>query len=136
MLPRSWAAATERAEVTIERLIREADEIQRLATAAGQHSAANGALIAKAKLAGLWVEKTNNTNTNRYVDPNSLSDAELAAVISGEPIDVEDGKPSTPRMGARGTREKVMARNKNRVLRSSRTASTSRLSLCARTARS
>ena len=44
------SAATERAEVTIEGLIREADEIQRLATAAGQHSAANGALIAKAKL--------------------------------------------------------------------------------------
>jgi hypothetical protein len=83
-------AATERAEVTIEGLIREAGEIQRLATAAGQYSAATSAMTSKAKLAGFWIEKTNNMNTNRNVDPNSLSDAELTAVISGEPIDVEE----------------------------------------------
>jgi hypothetical protein len=54
----------ERTIVTIESLIREADEIQRAAKAAKQHSAAILALTAKAKLAGLWVERSVNGNTN------------------------------------------------------------------------
>lgn len=71
-----------RAEVTIESLIQEAADIQASAVEAGQHSAAIAALTAKAKLAGLWVEK--NENTNRNVDPAAVSDAELAAVIQSD----------------------------------------------------
>ena len=48
------SAGSVRAEITIERLIREAAEIQRAAMASGQCSAAVSALILKAKLAGLW----------------------------------------------------------------------------------
>lgn len=68
-----------RAEVTIASLIREAGEIQDAAKAEKQYSAATAALTAKAKLAGLWVDKseTENVNTNY--------------VVSGEPVDnVED----------------------------------------------
>jgi hypothetical protein len=57
------AAATE-TQVTIESLISEAAEIQQLATKAGQLSAAIAALIAKAKLAGRWVDRTEQRNTN------------------------------------------------------------------------
>jgi phage terminase small subunit len=57
------AAATE-TQVTVETLIKEAAEIQQLATKAGQHSAAIAALIAKAKLAGRWVERSEQRNTN------------------------------------------------------------------------
>jgi hypothetical protein len=68
--------AAERAVVTVASLIAEADEIQRLAIEAGQHSAAVSALTAKAKLAGLWVEKSDQTT--RHDDPDQMSDAELA----------------------------------------------------------
>jgi hypothetical protein len=57
------AAATETL-ITIESLINEAANIQRLATEAGQHSAAIAALIAKAKLAGRWVERSEQKNSN------------------------------------------------------------------------
>jgi phage terminase small subunit len=53
-----------RAEITLKGLIEEAAEIQRGALAAGQHAAAVSALTAKAKLAGLWVERTQGENTN------------------------------------------------------------------------
>jgi phage terminase small subunit len=75
-----------RAEVTLESLIREAGEIQEAAKTEKQYSAATAALTAKAKLAGLWIDKAENTNRN-VVDPNQVSDAELAAVLkdgSGE----------------------------------------------------
>jgi len=75
-----------RAEVTIESLIREAGEIQEAAKQEKQYSAATAALTAKAKLAGLWIDKAENTNRN-VVDPTQVSDAELAEVIkdcSGE----------------------------------------------------
>jgi phage terminase small subunit len=69
-----------RAEVTLESLIREAGEIQEAAKTEKQYSAATAALTAKAKLAGLWIDKAENTNRN-VVDPNQVSDAELAAVL-------------------------------------------------------
>ena len=77
---------SQRAEVTIESLIREAGEIQEAAKQEKQYSAATAALTAKAKLAGLWIDKAENTNRN-VVDPAQVSDAELAAVLkdsSGE----------------------------------------------------
>lgn len=69
-----------RAEVTLESLIREAGEIQEAAKQEKQYSAATAALTAKAKLAGLWIDKAENTNRN-VVDPSQVSDAELAAVL-------------------------------------------------------
>lgn len=74
-------AATREVIVTVESLIREADEIQQLAIASGQLSAANGAMTIKAKMAGLWVDKTDNTNLNTNVNPSDVTDAEIAAVL-------------------------------------------------------
>ena len=83
--------ASQRAEVTIASLMQEASEIQAAAMAANQLSAATGALTVKAKLAGLWVDKAENTNRN--VDPSRVSDAELAEVIQ---TDSGSGTRSTP----------------------------------------
>lgn len=74
--------ATIRTEITLASLMEEAAEIQAAALKANQHSAAIAALTAKAKLAGLWIDKTDNTNRN-HVDPSQVSDAELAAVLKG-----------------------------------------------------
>jgi phage terminase small subunit len=68
-----------RTTITIASLMEEAAEIQAAALKANQHSAAVAALTAKAKLAGLWVEKSENENVNTNY------------VVSGEPVDnVED----------------------------------------------
>ncbi len=75
-------AGSLRVEVTIASLIQEAAAIQQAAQADGQYAAATSALTAKAKLAGLWVDK--NENTNRNVDPARVSDAELAAVVQAD----------------------------------------------------
>jgi hypothetical protein len=72
------AAATENAveklSISVESLILETDAIQRGAIAAQQFSAATTALISKAKLAGLWVERAHNENAN------------VTYVISDEPM--------------------------------------------------
>lgn len=75
-------AASMRVEVTIASLMQEASEIQAAAMEAKQLSAATAALTVKAKLAGLWVDK--NENTNRNVDPARVTDAELAAVVQAD----------------------------------------------------
>src|ERR1700722_19522661 len=74
------AAATE-TQITIEGLISEAANIQRLATEAGQHSAAIAALIAKAKLAGRWIERSEqkNSNVNYVMSDQPMTDEEWAA---------------------------------------------------------
>lgn len=72
-----------RTEITLASLLQEAAEIQEAALKANQHSAAIAALTAKAKLAGLWVDKNENTNRN-VADPASVSDAELAAVVAAD----------------------------------------------------
>lgn len=64
-----------RTEVTIESLIREAGELQEAAKEAKQISAAVAALTAKAKLAGLWVERSENENLNTNY------------VVSSDPVD-------------------------------------------------
>jgi phage terminase small subunit len=65
-------------EITLESLIKEAAAIQELATKAGQYSAAISALIAKAKLAGRWIERgeQKNTNVNFTVSDEPMSDEE------------------------------------------------------------
>jgi len=77
------AASSERTELTVENLLREAADLQRRAADANQFSAAIGALKMRAVLAGLWIKKSENTNNNRNVDPNRLSDEELVAIIEG-----------------------------------------------------
>ena len=76
------AASCLRVEVTLASLIQEAAEIQEAARLDKQYSAATSALTAKAKLAGLWVDKAENTNRN--VDPARVSDVELAAIIQAD----------------------------------------------------
>jgi len=69
---------TERAEVTLENLIKEAGDIQRAALDAKSYAVAISALTAKAKLSGLWVERTQgeNTNVNYAVSDQPPSDEE------------------------------------------------------------
>jgi hypothetical protein len=79
------AAATEKAveklSISVEGLILEADAIQRGAIAAQQFSAATTTLIAKAKLAGLWVERAHNenANVNYIISDQPLTEDEWAA---------------------------------------------------------
>jgi hypothetical protein len=56
--------AVEQANVTIEGLVSEAGAIQRAAMMEGNHNAAVAALTAKAKLAGLWIERSTSENLN------------------------------------------------------------------------
>lgn len=62
-------------EVTLASLIEEAGQIQAAAQADKQYSAATAALTARAKLAGLWVERAENQNVNANY------------VVSGDPVD-------------------------------------------------
>jgi phage terminase small subunit len=71
-----------RSEITLASLMQEAGEIQAAAMEAKQLSAATAALTVKAKLAGLWIDKAENTNRN--VDPTRVSDAELAEVVQAD----------------------------------------------------
>jgi hypothetical protein len=68
-------------EITIRSLIVEAADIQKRATEAGQHSAAIAALIAKAKLAGRWVERSEqkNSNVNYEIADRPMTEDEWAA---------------------------------------------------------
>jgi DNA polymerase III delta prime subunit len=71
----TYAAETE--NITVEKLVQEAARIQREAERSGNHSAAVAALTAKAKIAGLWVEKTETENVNlHYVVSDSLPSEE------------------------------------------------------------
>ena len=69
-------AGAERAVVTLESLISEAADIQRKAIEAGQYSAAVAALTAKAKLAGFWVDRSENKNENTHY---AISDEPMSA---------------------------------------------------------
>jgi hypothetical protein len=70
-------------EVTLEGLLKEAAEIQSAAFAAGQFAAANNALIARAKLALLWVERSERTVLDRR-DLSDYTDEELLKMIQEE----------------------------------------------------
>jgi hypothetical protein len=74
-------AAAAETQITIEGLISEAADIQKRATQAGQHSAAIAALIAKAKLAGRWVERSEqkNSNVNYEIAERPMTEEEWAA---------------------------------------------------------
>ena len=69
--------AVEATDITVASLLNEAAAIQRDAARAGNHSAAVAALTAKAKIAGLWVEKTESENVNlNYVICDTLPSEE------------------------------------------------------------
>ena len=74
-------AAAAETQITIESLIKEAAGIQKRATKAGQHSAAIAALVAKAKLAGRWMERAEqrNTNVNYVVSDQPMTEEEWVA---------------------------------------------------------
>jgi terminase small subunit-like protein len=74
-------AAAAETEITIRSLIEEAADIQKRATQAGQHSAAIAALIAKSKLAGRWVERSEQKNSNAtyVVSDRPMTEEEWAA---------------------------------------------------------
>jgi phage terminase small subunit len=74
-------AAAAETQITIESLIKEAADIQKRATKAGQHSAAIAALVAKAKLAGRWMERAEqkNTNVNYTVSDQPMTEEEWVA---------------------------------------------------------
>jgi hypothetical protein len=73
--------AAEKAEVTLAGLIEKFGKIQEAASADKQHSAAVQALIAQAKLAGLWVERqeAQNTNMNYAISDQPMTDEEWVA---------------------------------------------------------
>jgi ribosomal protein L24 len=79
-------AAAAETQITIESLIKEAADIQKRATKAGQHSAAIAALIAKAKLAGRWMDRTEqrNTNVNYVVSDQPMTEEEWVAKCGTE----------------------------------------------------
>jgi hypothetical protein len=78
-LPRLQAEVAQKISLTIERAIFEADRIQRAAFAEKQYAAATAALIAKAKLAGIWVERSESVNAHYAISDKPLSDEEWKA---------------------------------------------------------
>ena len=74
-------AAAAEIQITLQSLIEEAADIQKRAAKAGQYSAAIAALIAKAKLAGRWVERgeQKNTNVNYVVSDQPMTEEEWVA---------------------------------------------------------
>jgi phage terminase small subunit len=80
--------SAERAVVTTESLIAEADEIKAKAMATAQLSAANAALTLKAKLAGKLVDRA---EVGKPGDFERMTDDELAQFIAGEVADLGVG---------------------------------------------
>ena len=70
------AKAAEKHEITVELMIDEFNEIVGKASAKEQYSAAVAALTAKAKLAGLWVDRAENLNGNYAISDKPLSEQE------------------------------------------------------------
>ena len=92
--------AAERAEISIasvtENLMRIATKAEQLRDASGL-SVARNAWMDAAKVNGLIIDKAENTNRN--VDPNSLSDAEIVAII-----EAGRGDSPAPKAGAASAR--------------------------------
>jgi hypothetical protein len=92
--------AVENTDITIVGLIREAADLQLAAQRAGNLSAAIAALTAKAKLAGLWVEKTESENTNlNYAISDQLPTEEQweAERVKQQAIPASVARPSASR---------------------------------------
>jgi hypothetical protein len=76
----------ERAVVTLQSLIAEADEIRLKALAKGHYSAAVSALTVKAKLSGHWVDRGENKTSNVIytISDQPLTQEEWAAKYGAE----------------------------------------------------
>ena len=98
--------AAVRAEISIA-LLRIAEKAEQLRDAAGL-SCARNAWMDAAKVNGLIVDKAENTNRN--VDPNSLSDAEIVAII-------EAGRGDSPAPKLSGGSGELMAAQPIRTAR-------------------
>jgi phage terminase small subunit len=84
LLTRNITKQDEVIAISAESLMREAEEARVKAMELGQTSAAIQAIVAKGKLGGVWVERSERTNIKG--DLESLSDAELAAIVrQGQP---------------------------------------------------
>lgn len=96
--------SAERAVVTTESLIEEAADIQTKALAAGQFGPAISALTAKAKLAGKWIERSEQGKPGDF---SRMSDAELRDFIAREAgaLGAGDAGVAAPR-GQAGVRGK------------------------------
>jgi hypothetical protein len=68
------------AEIILQGLLEEADEIQRAAMGARQYAAANGALKLKAELSGLYVQRKEDVTPKRSQEQ---IDAELRELLAG-----------------------------------------------------
>jgi phage terminase small subunit len=79
--------SAERSQVTLDNLIKEAADIQRAAMDANSYAAAIAALIARAKLCGLWVERTQGENTH------------VIYAVSDEPMSEEEWERQYVRPG-------------------------------------
>lgn len=73
-----------RVEVTLESLLREAEEVRVAAMSAGQFAPAVAAIKEKGVLSGLRVEKRENTNKQAL---DRLTDEELEAIAAGRSED-------------------------------------------------
>lgn len=71
------------------------EEARVLAMTTKQPAAAIAALTAKAKLAGLWVGR--RENLNRSVDPDKLTDAEIAKLGGPDYANLPSGDPPKPK---------------------------------------
>jgi hypothetical protein len=71
--------SAKRFEITLESMIGEFEEAAQLARDSDQCSAVIAALTAKAKLAGLWVERAENLNGNYAISDAPLSEEEWLA---------------------------------------------------------
>jgi hypothetical protein len=67
--------------VTIERLRTQFAEAYEMAKELSQPTAMVAATTAQAKLAGLWIERSEQTRKQ----PDEMSDAEIAAILRGNP---------------------------------------------------
>jgi hypothetical protein len=67
--------------VTIERLRAQFAEAYEMAKELSQPTAMVAATTAQAKLAGLWIERSEQTRKQ----PDQMSDAEIAAILRGNP---------------------------------------------------
>ena len=78
----------ERAVVTLQSLIAEADEIRLKALAKGHYSAAVSALTVKAKLSGHWVDRSENQTSNviKTISSEPLTTEEWAAKYGAERV--------------------------------------------------
>lgn len=92
------AAACEKHEISIESLTKELDEDRKGAREAGQYSAAITAVMGKAKLHGLIVDRKDVVSDNQHhhkVDPVSIFDAFLTEAAGGRAeVDTEDSVPN------------------------------------------